>query len=53
MSCNWLKEPREAAGFTREALAAALNVNVKAIQRLERCGADTPQQVRLRTWRRS
>lgn len=53
MNCDWLKEPREAAGFTREALAAALNLNVKAIQRLEGCGADTPQQVRLRTWRRS
>jgi len=46
MSCNWLREPREAAGFTQEALAAALRLNVKTIQRLERCGTDTPQQVR-------
>lgn len=49
MGCNWLRGPREAvepAGLTQEALAAALNVNVKTIQRLERCGPDTPQQVR-------
>lgn len=49
MGCNWLKGPREAvepAGLTQEALAAALHVNVKTIQRLERCGSDTPQQVR-------
>jgi len=46
MSCNWLKEPRETARFTQEALAAALKANVKTIKRLEQCGADTPQQVR-------
>jgi len=49
MGSNWLRGPREAVepdGLTQEALAAALNVNVKTIQRLERCGSDTPQQVR-------
>lgn len=46
MHCNWLKGPRDAAGVTQDAVAAALGVNVKTIQRLEGCSADTPLQVR-------
>lgn len=46
MAYLWLKGPREAAALTQEALAAALQINnVKTIQRLERCGLDTPRQV--------
>lgn len=45
MSSSWLKMPREAKGFTQEALAAAIGQNPKTIQRLERCDPDTPKWV--------
>lgn len=45
MDSSWLKQRRESAGFTQDALATATKMDVRAIRRLETCSQEAKKQV--------